>query len=144
MTKVNKFSIAEKKNFENWYGIFGVTFSGPPWRNNGLSRHDSTMTSAGMTQQWPQPVWLNIDLSLHDSTMTSAGMTQQWPQRAWLNNDFSRHDLFNKQMTIINISKTNYPLINHLICTIPDTEQIIILILHYLIIKKPKNAICTK
>ena len=30
------------------------------------------------------------------------------------------------------------------ICTIPDTEQIIILILHYLIIQKPKNAICTK
>ena len=28
----------------------------------------------------------------------------------------------------------NYLLINHLICTIPDTEQIVILILHYLII----------
>ena len=39
---------------------------------------------------------------------------------------------------------TNYPLINHLICTIPDTEQIVILILHYLIIQKPKNVICTK
>ena len=31
-------------------------------------------------------------------------------------------------LTFINISKTNYNLINHLICTIPDTEQIVILI----------------
>ena len=39
---------------------------------------------------------------------------------------------------------TNYLLINHLICTIPDIEQIVILILKYLIIQKPKNVICTK
>ena len=37
-------------------------------------------------------------------------------------------------LIFIIISKTNYLLINHLICTIPDTEQIVILILHYLII----------
>ena len=41
-------------------------------------------------------------------------------------------------------TKTNYILINHLICTIPDTQQIVILILHYLIIQKAKNVICTK
>ena len=32
----------------------------------------------------------------------------------------------------------------HLICTTPDRERIVNLILHYLIIQKPKNAICTK
>ena len=41
-------------------------------------------------------------------------------------------------LIFINISKTNY-LINHLICTTPDTEQIVILILHYLIIQKLKK-----
>ena len=53
---------------------------------------------------------------------------------------------FSTQITLIfiYISKTNYILINHLICTIPDTEKIVILILHYLIIQKPQNAICTK
>ena len=40
--------------------------------------------------------------------------------------------------------KDKFLLINHLICTIPDTEQIVILILHYLIIRKLKNVICTK
>ena len=50
-------------------------------------------------------------------------------------------------LNFINISKTNYFLMNHLICTTPDTQQIVILILLYLIIliiQKPKNAICTK
>ena len=47
-------------------------------------------------------------------------------------------------LIIINISKTNYLLINHLICTTPHTEQIVILILHYLIIQKLKNVICTR
>ena len=47
-------------------------------------------------------------------------------------------------LIFINISKTNYLLINHLICTTPDTEEIVILILHYLIIQKLKNVICTK
>ena len=46
-------------------------------------------------------------------------------------------------LIIINISKTNYLLINHLICTTPDTEQIVILILHFLIIQKLRNVICT-
>ena len=32
---------------------------------------------------------------------------------------------------------------SHMHNTIPDTEQIVILILHYLIIQKPKNVICT-
>ena len=41
-------------------------------------------------------------------------------------------------------SNTNFLLINHLIYTTPDTEQIIILILHYFIIQKLKNVICTK
>ena len=44
----------------------------------------------------------------------------------------------------LNISKTNYLLINHLICTTPDTEQIIIWILHSLIIQKLKNVIYIK
>ena len=39
-------------------------------------------------------------------------------------------------LIFINISSTNYLLINHLMCTTPDTEQIAILILHYLIIQK--------
>ena len=47
-------------------------------------------------------------------------------------------------LIIINISKTNYLLINHLICTTPDTEQIVILILHFLIIQKRKNGISTR
>ena len=47
-------------------------------------------------------------------------------------------------LIFINISMTNYLLINHLICTTPDAEQIVILILHYLIIQKPKNVMCTK
>ena len=34
--------------------------------------------------------------------------------------------------------------VNHLICTTPDTEQIVISILHYLIIQKLKTVICTK
>ena len=45
---------------------------------------------------------------------------------------------------ILAIGMTNYLLINHLICIIPDTEQIVILILHYLIIQKLKNVICSK
>ena len=40
----------------------------------------------------------------------------------------------------INISKINYLLINHLICKTPDTEQIVILILHLLIIQKLKKC----
>ena len=32
---------------------------------------------------------------------------------------------------------------HHLICTTPNTEQIVILILHYLVIQKLKNVICT-
>ena len=40
--------------------------------------------------------------------------------------------------SFINISKTNYLLINNLICTTSDTEQIVILILHYLSFKNPK------
>ena len=36
------------------------------------------------------------------------------------------------------MSKINYLLANHLICTTPDTEQIVFLILHYLIIQKLK------
>ena len=47
-------------------------------------------------------------------------------------------------LIINNISKTNYLLINHLICTTPDTEQIVILILHFLIIQKLKNVIFTR
>ena len=47
-------------------------------------------------------------------------------------------------LIFINISKINYLLIIHLICTTPDTEQIVILILHYLVIQKLKNLICTK
>ena len=43
-------------------------------------------------------------------------------------------------LIFINISKTNYPLVNHLICTTPGTEQIVILILRFLIIKKLKNV----
>ena len=43
-----------------------------------------------------------------------------------------------------NISETNYPLTNHLICTTQDTKQIKILILHYLIIQKHKNIFCSK
>ena len=46
-------------------------------------------------------------------------------------------------LIFITISKTNYLLIKHLICTTPDKEQIVILILHYLIIQKLKNVICT-
>ena len=34
----------------------------------------------------------------------------------------------------INVSKTNYLLMNYPICTTPDTDQIVILILHFLII----------
>ena len=44
-------------------------------------------------------------------------------------------------LIFINISKTNYLLINHLICTTPDTEQIVILILHFLTFQKLKNVI---
>ena len=56
-----------------------------------------------------------------------------------------KYQLFEKLVTqipliFINISKTNYLLINHFICTTPDTEQIVILILHYLIIQKLKNV----
>ena len=43
-------------------------------------------------------------------------------------------------LIFINISKTNYLLINHLKCTTPDTEQIVILILNYLIIQKRKKS----
>ena len=46
--------------------------------------------------------------------------------------------------SILNISKTNYLLINHLMCTTPDTEQIVTFILHFLIIQKLKNVICTR
>ena len=45
---------------------------------------------------------------------------------------------------IVNISKTNFLLINHLIYTTPDTEQIVILILHFSIIQKLKNVIFTR
>ena len=41
-------------------------------------------------------------------------------------------------LIFINISRTIYLLTNHLICTISDTEQIVILILHYLIIQNSK------
>ena len=44
----------------------------------------------------------------------------------------------------INISKINYLLINHLMCTTPDTEQIIIFILHFLTIQKLKNVIYSR
>ena len=47
-------------------------------------------------------------------------------------------------LIFINISKANYLLINHLICTTPDTEQIVILILQYLIIQKLNNVILIK
>ena len=40
--------------------------------------------------------------------------------------------------------KTNYLLINNLMCTTPDKEQIVILILHFLIIQKLQNFIYTK
>ena len=45
-------------------------------------------------------------------------------------------------LILTNILKTNYLLINHLICTTPDTEQIVILILRFFIIRKLKNVIC--
>ena len=47
-------------------------------------------------------------------------------------------------LIFINISWRNYLLINHRICTTPDTEKIIILILHFLIIQKLKNVICNR
>ena len=37
-----------------------------------------------------------------------------------------------------------YLLINHLICTTPDTERIVVLTLHILTIQKLKNVICTR
>ena len=43
-------------------------------------------------------------------------------------------------MIFINISKTNYLLINRLIYTTPDTEQIKNLILHFLIIQKLQKS----
>ena len=47
-------------------------------------------------------------------------------------------------LIFITISKTNYLIINHLICTTPDTEQIVILTIHYLIIQKLKTVISKK
>ena len=45
-----------------------------------------------------------------------------------------------KYPTFSYIFQRHYFLINHLIGTTPDTERIIILILHYLINHKPKNV----
>ena len=52
----------------------------------------------------------------------------------------SSYDYF-ALLKAFNTSKINYFFINHPICTPPDTEQIVILLLHFLIIQKLKHKL---
>ena len=107
---------------------------------------------------WCIPIWLmlywhgedrDVRLLLRSSVLT--GEHANYSQINYNHRILTFHSIYDyfaliKQIPLLffNISKTNYLLINHLICTIPDTEQIVILILHFSIIQKLKYVIYTK
>ena len=80
-------------------------------------------------------------------TLGHSNYTEIITKRSPLFNQFIITLIYKRLLTqipliFINISKTNYLLINHIICTTPDAEKIVILILQFLIvIEKLYNVI---